>query len=134
MQQLLLSVGLKLATEQIVCAQYDSGQYHSQTFFLIILLYTHTHTQMAHTHTHSVYTHSELTVATNSIDYVVFVSRAHVAIAITSTCIYIYIYIYVVCTYVRMYNVWSHDLRSLDICKAVVSFLDPTPLQGRRVW
>ena len=26
---------------------YDSGQYHSQTFLLIILLYTHTHSQLS---------------------------------------------------------------------------------------
>ena len=45
-QQLLLSVGLKLAIKQIVCALYDSGQCHSQTLFFLILLYMYIHTPL----------------------------------------------------------------------------------------
>ena len=54
------------------------------------------------------HSHSELTVATNSVDYVVFVSKAHVATP-SPVLVYIFVRMYM---YVRTYNVWSRDFRS----------------------
>ena len=100
---------------------------HTHTFkhTVTLSLHTHTCTNSTHAHTHTdtqihtqchtqcVHSHSEVTVATNSVDYVVCQQ--------SSCCYRHHQYLCIVILYmcVCTYNVWSRDFRSSDRVKEV---------------